>query len=79
MSRVPAAIQTKTLPPYAGVTLRWVTLQFRHARYCIKIRIPGESRDLLVNGSIAGWVDPGFRLAFARNVNLDALEPMDCE
>src|SRR5438094_2263124 len=30
-------------------------------RYRLKFRIPGESRDPLSNGSVAGWMDPGFR------------------
>src|ERR1700687_1019811 len=30
-------------------------------RYKLKIRIPGESRDPLFNGVVAGKVDPGFR------------------
>src|SRR5438094_2168462 len=30
-------------------------------RYRLKFRIPGDSRDPLSNGSVAGWMDPGCR------------------
>jgi len=51
-------VQRRRAEPIRVANLVGATPQEHYSK---RTRIPGESRDPLFNGSVAGLVDPGFR------------------